>query len=125
MTPYEIIVSCVAVTNLAFTLAVFQANRGKAASAKLQELGDELRTAIAAHARESTDRVHAQDVTLASLKATADKAPNHDDLAAMYAQMNATRQQVDRLVGELDQINSNLRLLLASMVQKAHGGHGA
>lgn len=102
MTLYEIIVAVVAVTNLVMNLVLFAATRHKAASAKV----DELRTLVERHS-----------LDLAALTASAERAPSHDDLASVYTAVNATRHIVERLAGEMEQMNSTIRLLLQQLVQ--------
>ena len=46
MSTYEIVVSTIAASNLLLTLVMLQANRGKAAAAKLDELGREIKAEI-------------------------------------------------------------------------------
>ena len=113
MTPYEIIVACVAVTNLVFTLAVFQANRGKAAAARLAELEGRV-----------NDGLQVQALQIAALRGGAEKAPSHTDLSKIYDQLNDTRSQIDTLAGSVEQMNANLRLVLAKYVNEGpHHGH--
>lgn len=124
MTLYETIVACVAITNLVFTLAVFQANRGKAAATKLQELSDELRQAIAQQGDQLRSKVSEHDVLLAQLQGGAEKAPSHKDLADIYQQVNAARSQIDSLAGSVAQMNANLNLVLNRFVNGGiHGPH--
>lgn len=102
MTLYEIIVALVAVTNLTMNLVLFAATRHKAASARV----DELRVVVEGH-----------NIDLARLKAFADGAPTHQDLGDVYGEVNTTRHLVERLAGEMEQMNANLRLLLQQLVQ--------
>lgn len=102
MTLYEIIVAVVAVTNLVMNLVLFSATRHKAATARV----DELRAIVDGYA-----------LDMARLKAHTDTAPTHQDLGDVYGEINATRHLVERLAGEMEQMNSNLRLMLQQLVQ--------
>jgi hypothetical protein len=92
---YEIIVSTIAATNLVITLAVMVASRGKAASARVDELAM---------------RVERMDAVVAA-------APRHEDLSAIYQSLNESRQQMERLSGEVTQMNANLRMVLNQLMK--------
>ena len=55
------------------------------------------------------------------IDAHATRAPKHEDLSAIYGQLNATRQQVERLTGEvkgeMEQMNANLRMVLNQLMK--------
>lgn len=106
MTPYEIIVSCIAATNLGLTLVVWRTSRSKANEARLKELEDAMQSRLGAH-----------DERLARAEEAARRSPTHDDLSKIYAEVNKTSQQLNHMAGTLQQMGENLRLLLAQQVR--------
>lgn len=118
MTPYEITVAAIAAANMLITLAVMLSNRGKAAEAKVDKMGEGLKDAIEEIDSRFERRLHDQALRIERLDSHAASAPKHEDLAAIYSQLNATRQQVERLAGEMDQMNANLRLMLNQLMVK-------
>ena len=105
MTLYEIIITCVASFNLVLTLTTLRSNSAKAASSRLDALERALR-----------DQLHEHATQLARLRVTTDNGITHDHLADVYADLKGIAQQVHMLVGQQQQMNENLRLLLARMV---------
>lgn len=121
MSLYEIIVAGIAASNFVLTLAVMATNRNKAAAAKLDELGRKLEADLAEMDSRFDRRAVEHALRIERLDAEARRAPKHEDLGSIYDQLNATRQQVERLSGEmsgqLEQINTNMRLLLSQMMK--------
>ncbi|MFM2056063.1 MAG: hypothetical protein RLY71_448 [Pseudomonadota bacterium] len=117
MTTYETFIASIAATNLLITLAVMLSNRSKAAATKVDEMGAALKDAIEAIDSSFEQRLHDQALRIERLDSHAASAPKHEDLAAIYTQLNATRQQVERLAGEMDQMNANLRLMLNQLMK--------
>lgn len=121
MSLYEIIVAGIAASNFVLTLAVMATNRNKAAAAKLDELGRKLEADLTELDSRFDRRAVEHALRIERLDAEARRAPKHEDLGAIYDQLNATRQQVERLSGEmsgqLEQINTNMRLLLSQMMK--------
>jgi hypothetical protein len=95
VTNYEIIVSAIAATNLLITLAVMIASRGKAAAARVDELA----------------------LRVERMDAIVSQAPKHEDLSAIYESLNVSRQQMERLSGEVTQMNANLRMVLSQLMK--------
>ena len=121
MSTYEIVVSTIAASNLLLTLVMLQANRGKAAAAKLDELGREIKAEIEDLESRFDRRAIEQALRIERIDAHATRAPKHEDLSAIYGQLNATRQQVERLTGEvkgeMEQMNANLRMVLNQLMK--------
>ena len=44
-------------------------------------------------------------------------APRHEDLSAIYQSLNESRQQMERLSGEVTQMNANLRMVLNQLMK--------
>lgn len=121
MSTYEIVVSTIAASNLLLTLVMLQANRGKAAAAKLDELGREIKAEIEDLESRFDRRAIEQALRIERIDAHAARSPKHEDLGAIYGQLNATRQQVERLTGEvkgeMEQMNANLRMVLNQLMK--------
>lgn len=121
MSLYEIIVAGIAASNFVLTLAVMATNRNKAAAAKLDELGRKLEADLAEMDSRFDRRAVEHALRIERLDAQIRQAPKHEDLGAIYDQLNATRQQVERLAGEvsgqMEQMNANLRLVLNQMMK--------
>jgi hypothetical protein len=106
MSLYEIIITCVAFTNLLLTLGALHAARQKAATARLDLLETDVRAQLAAHAD-----------TLHKLQAAAEVAIDHSHLEAVYERLNGIAEQVHQMVGAQEQMNALLRQLLAQQLR--------
>lgn len=106
MSTYEIVIACVALTNLTLTILSLLAARAKAASSKLVELEDALRRDI-----------RALDTELHALKVAASGAVSHDHLADVYRDLKGIAEQVHTLVGQQEQMNELMRQLLAKLLR--------
>lgn len=106
MSYYEIIIACVAMTNLMLTLLSLRASHTKAATARLDAMETRLHGRLTAH-----------DEELAVLTAAVKAAVSQDHLAKMYRDINTLSAQVHVLVGEQRQMNDNLRQLLAQQLR--------
>jgi hypothetical protein len=107
MTSYEIIITVVALVNLALTLRAIRAGNAKAATSRLDEMEKALRETLSAH-----------EASLTRLVTLADNAVTHDHLAHVYGDLKSISQQVHTLVGQQQQMNDNLRLVLARFVRE-------
>lgn len=121
MSVYEIAMSCIAATNLLLTLSVMLANRSKAAAARVDELREAIDAGLAALDRKTATRGNEFALRLERLDALVAQAPKHEDLSTIYESLNATRQQVERLSGEvkgeMTQMNANLRMVLNQLMK--------
>lgn len=121
MSTYEIIVSAIAATNLLITLGVLLSNRGKAASARVDELRAAIDEGLAMLDRKTATRGNELALRMERLDALQAQAPKHEDLSTIYESLNATRQQVERLSGEVKgemaQMNANLRMVLNQLMK--------
>lgn len=121
MSTYELIIATIAAINMVSTFMVMASNRSKAAAAKVAELGDELKQELASMEAHFNQRLTEQAVRIERLDTQAERAPKHEDLSAIYNQLNATRQQVERLTGEvsgqMEQMNANLRMVLTQLMK--------
>jgi hypothetical protein len=106
MSTYEIVIACVAVTNLTLTILSLLSGRAKAASSKL--------TALETSLREDITRLTTE---LQSLKLSATAAVNHDHLAEVYRDLKGIAEQVHTLVGQQAQMNELMRQLLAKQLR--------
>lgn len=102
MSQYEIIIACVAMTNLILTLATLSAARAKAATTRI----DALETTV-------MSRLHRHDEEIQRLRANGEVAVTHEHLAELYRDIKALSQQVHNLAGNQQQMNELLRQLLA------------
>ncbi|MCU0963558.1 MAG: hypothetical protein MUF08_00540 [Burkholderiaceae bacterium] len=107
MSIYEILITCVAAINLVLTLHNMRANGEKANSARLHEIEVSLRAKIQEH-----------EGQLNRLLGQTEQAITHDHLDQVYADLRSIAQQVHQLVGQQQQMNDNLRLLLARLVRE-------
>lgn len=105
MSTYEIIITCVALLNVALTITTLRAANRKAATARLDDLEAALREQLRQH-----------EGALQKLVATAEAAVTHEHLADVYRDIKAIAQQVHVMVGQQQQMNENMRLLLRKMV---------
>lgn len=126
MTQYEIIITCVALSNLALSLSTLWSARQKATTSRLEAFEREVRDALAKMAGgerlgsfETEARTHMAtlDETVHGLVAGAKLAVTHDHLSDVYSAINDLAKQVHTLVGQQSQMNENLRLLLAKLVK--------
>ena len=101
MSLYETIITCVALLNLALTITTLRAASHKAASTRLEALERDVREKLAEH-----------ESSLTRLLAIEDGAVTHDHLAEVYKAINGVAAQVHTLLGQQQQMNENLRLLL-------------
>ncbi len=108
MTTYEILIACVAVTNLSLTVLALLRARSMAATSRINDLEADLRRELKAHTAE-----------LAELRAVTQSALNYDHLAEVYGDLKAIAGQVHQLVGQQEQMNDLLRQLLAQQLRKA------
>lgn len=106
MSLYEIIIACVAGTNLTLTLLSLRASLAKAATARLDALETEV-----------FDRLADHDEALARITAQIDGSVTHDHLAEVYRDIKGISQQVHNLVGQQGQITDLLRQLLAQQLR--------
>jgi hypothetical protein len=65
-----------------------------------------------------SDRVERLEKELAELRATAESAPNHGDLAKLYDSLNHLASTVNQLVGENRGQSDTLRLILNHITHK-------
>lgn len=107
MTLYETIITCVAAVNIVLTLHNMKMGQSKAAAAKLDELETSLREQLRRHESE-LNRLVAHD----------ERALTHEHLDGVYEDLRSIAQQVHQLVGQQQQMNENLRLLLARLVRE-------
>jgi len=105
VTTYELAITTVAVVNLVLNLSLFQANRHKASTERVERM----RSDIDDHA-----------LRLARIDAHLQNSPSHDHLSEIYEQLNRTRDQVGRMAGELEQVNRNLQMLLNHQLKGPH-----
>ena len=63
-------------------------------------------------------KVEILDKKAAALEATAEQAPDHTDIAKVYASINALASTVNQLVGENRGQSDTLRLILNHITQK-------
>jgi preprotein translocase subunit SecF len=106
MTKYEALVAVVALTNLVLALFTFFSNRAKAGADKLAALEKTVRTDLQKQAEE-----------LQELRAIANKALNEDHLKDVYNDLKGIAGQVNRMVGEQEQMNHLLRQLLSRQMK--------
>ena len=111
MTDYQTIVAFIAAANLLLSLAALVSARAKAGTDRIDRLEAEMRAALKAH-----------DDRFALLGAAIERAASQDHLADVYRDLAKISQQVHTLLGQQEQMNENLRLLLAQVVR---GGGGS
>lgn len=107
MTLYEILISTVAGVNLLLTLNNMRSNSCKAADERVNDLEDSLRKQLKEH-----------EATLNRLAARAELSITHEHLSEVYGDLKGISEQVHQLVGQHEQMNQNLRLLLARLVRE-------
>lgn len=117
MSTYELIVSAIAATNLIITLAVMISSRGKAAAARVDELRAAIDEGIAALDRKTATRGNELALRIERIDAVVAQAPKHEDLSVIYQSLNESRQQMERLSGEVTQMNANLRMVLNQLMK--------
>lgn len=103
MTQYEVIIACVACTNLVLTLLGLYSGRHKATTARIEALERALRDELAAH-----------DNDLTALKTARGAAITHDHLADVYKTVNTMARQLDTMAGEQQAMNLMLRQMVAA-----------
>lgn len=106
MSYYEIIIACIAGTNLALTLMALNAARFKAGTIRIDSLEENMRLQLKGH-----------DALLMRLAATVERSLTQDHLTEVYRDLKSYSQQVHILIGQQSQMNENLRLLLSQMVR--------
>lgn len=106
MTKYEIMIAVIAITNLVLALFTFASNREKAGADKLAALEKTMREELGKHAAE-----------LRHLQAVAGRALNDEHLRDVYRDLKVISGQVNKLVGEQEQMNHLLRQLLARQLK--------
>jgi hypothetical protein len=106
MSLYEIIITTVALLNMALTLTALRTAGHKAATARL----DDLERALLGRLGD-----HEQSIT--RLLVTAEKAVTHDHLAQVYKAINDVAHQVHSIFGQQQVMNENLRLLLSELAR--------
>lgn len=113
---YELVIGCIALFNVVMTLAVLVGNRSKAAASKLADMQTDVEAKLDALGTEVRSAVGSHSVRLERLDATFARMPSHADLATLYEQVNAVRDKVSSVQGELRGINDNLRLITAKLL---------
>lgn len=106
MTDYQTFVAAIAVCNLLLALAAFNAARAKAGTDRIDRLEAEVRAALKVH-----------DDSFARLGAAIERSVSQDHLADVYRDLAKISQHVHTLLGQQEQMNENLRLLLAQLVR--------
>lgn len=107
MTNYEILIACTTLVNLALAVTTFVSNRAKANGERLSLLE-----------KSTAEQFKAHDQALAELQAVGEVAVTHDHLAEVYRDIKGIAEQVHTMLGQQEQMNQNLRLILNNMVQK-------
>ena len=106
MSNYEILITVVALTNLVLALFTFVSNREKAGADKLAALEKSMRADLLK-----------QSVELQELRNVANRALNEDHLRDVYSDLKAIAGQVNKMVGEQEQMNQLLRQLLSQQLR--------
>jgi hypothetical protein len=104
---YEILIACTTLINLALATTTFFSNRAKANGERLATLE-----------KSTADQFKAHNQQLAELQAAGDVAVTHDHLAEVYRDIKGIAEQVHTMLGQQEQMNQNLRLILNSLVVK-------
>ena len=98
--------AAVAAGNFLLSLATWYSGRHKAAAAELEAFKNAVREQFGQQARQ-----------LAVLESDGENAIGHEHLAEVYRDIKAIAAQINTLAGQQQQMNDNLRLLLARVVQ--------
>lgn len=113
---YELVIGCIALINVAMTIAVLMSNRHKAAAAKLELMRTDMERSIDGLSTELRGAVSGHATRLERLDVHVTRMPSHGDLARIYTEVNAVRDKVSNVQGELRGINDNLRLITARLL---------
>lgn len=100
------VLGAVALGNFLLALSAWHSARHKAATARLESLESEIRATLGNHA-----------TAITRLRAGADQAVTHDHLAEVYRDIKQVAAQINTISGQQNEINSNVRLLLARLVK--------
>ncbi|MCV2359647.1 hypothetical protein LNV08_11770 [Paucibacter sp. TC2R-5] len=106
MTFYEIIIACVALSNLLLTLLSLRASHTKAATARLDSMEASLKTRLDGH-----------DDELANQAALLKTTITYEHLADVYREIKDLAEQVHTMLGEQRQITQLLRQLLSQQLR--------
>jgi hypothetical protein len=101
----------IAVANFALTwgvaLYMYLSNKNKATNERIGKLEEDIDGKLDDHGGR-----------IAHLEGLAERAPSHDDLSKLYAAQNETAGDVRQLIGQVGEMNTNLRLLLSRIAEK-------
>ena len=103
---HESITVVISLLSLGLTALAMLSARAKASTERLEQIEAGLRAKIDAH-----------ETSLAALGAAAHMAITHDHLASVNGEIKAIAEQVHILLGQQQQMNENLRLMLANLVR--------
>lgn len=98
--------AAVALGNFLLSVSSFYLARHRVTTDKLNQLEVQMRSQFAAHGER-----------IAGLAATAESAITHDHLAEVYGDIKGIAAQINNLAGQQQQMNDNLRLMLARLTQ--------
>lgn len=65
-----------------------------------------------------TDRIGALEKDVSGLSASAEKAPNHHDLAKVYEGINDLAEKVDKMAGGFEAQSATLRQILNRVIER-------
>lgn len=102
MSTYETLAVIASLGNLSITVFLLLANRSKAAAARVDEIE-----------RSFTTRSNAHAVAIERISATLEGIPSHEDLGNLYEVVRANSEQLHQLVGQVQQMNANLAMVLS------------
>ena len=102
------VLAAVSAGNLALSISTWAAARHKAGAALLDEIKRDLNGQL----QQQADALH-------RLQGQMDSSVTHDHLAEVYSDIKGIAQQLHILMGQQQQMNENLRLLLAQLVRGA------
>lgn len=118
MSRYELIIAAIAVVNICITVAVFWGNRSKAASSRLEAMQADVEARFDRLGRELREAVLGHSMRLERLDVHISKMPSHHDLSQLYEQVNAVRDKVSSVQGQLTGITDNLRLITNKLLDE-------
>lgn len=100
------VLAAVSAGNLALSISTWAAARHKAGAALLDEIK-----------RDLNGQLQLQADALHRLQGQMDSSVTHDHLAEVYRDIKGIAEQLHTLMGQQQQMNENLRLLLAQLVR--------
>lgn len=98
--------AAVACGNFVLSLSSFYLARQRVTSDRLNTLEVQMREQLAEHGQR-----------IAAMAASAESAVTHEHLAQVYGDIKAIAAQINNLAGQQQQMNDNLRLVLARLTQ--------